>query len=137
PRFNVFEGADAYTLEGELPGVDQKNISIEFTDENTLTVRGRVEEHNQSAASTEERAVEEAAQYHENDASTTTADNASVKSHQPTPWLSERFVGEFSRSFSFASRVNQEAVTASLQNGVLSIVVPKAAKPENRKITIE
>ena len=52
-------------------------------------------------------------------------------------WISERRVGEFTRSFSFADQVDQEAVKASLKNGILSIVVPKAPKPESRRINIE
>lgn len=51
-------------------------------------------------------------------------------------WLWERSVGEFSRTFSFPSRVDQDAVTASLDNGVLSVTVPKAKKHETRRIAI-
>ncbi|KAI4098717.1 MAG: hypothetical protein LQ339_006322 [Xanthoria mediterranea] len=51
-------------------------------------------------------------------------------------WVSERSVGEFSRTFSFPGKVDQEAVKASLKNGILSVVVPKAAK-QQRKIAIE
>ncbi|ROW18260.1 hypothetical protein VPNG_00419 [Cytospora leucostoma] len=51
-------------------------------------------------------------------------------------WVSERSVGEFSRTFSFPTRVDQEAVSANLNNGVLSVVVPKAKKHETRRINI-
>ena len=51
-------------------------------------------------------------------------------------WVSERRVGEFSRSFSFPTRVDQDQVMASMKNGILSILVPKAKKTEGRKITI-
>jgi len=51
-------------------------------------------------------------------------------------WVSERSVGEFSRTFSFPSRVDQDAVSASLNNGVLNITVPKARKHEGRRIAI-
>ncbi len=50
--------------------------------------------------------------------------------------MSERSVGEFSRSFSFPVRVDQDAVKASMKNGILSILVPKAKKHESRKIDI-
>ena len=44
PRFDVCETEDAYYLEGDLPGVsDKKTIGIEFSDERTLLVRGKVE----------------------------------------------------------------------------------------------
>lgn len=41
PRFDLKELKDAYVLEGELPGIDQSDLAIEFTDEHTLTVSGR------------------------------------------------------------------------------------------------
>lgn len=43
PYFDVKETKDAYKLEGELPGLEQKDISIEFADNNTLTIRGHIE----------------------------------------------------------------------------------------------
>jgi HSP20 family protein len=43
PKFDVKETKDAYELHGELPGIEQKNINIEWTDNNTLTVSGKHE----------------------------------------------------------------------------------------------
>ncbi|KAL8788849.1 MAG: hypothetical protein Q9195_007112 [Heterodermia aff. obscurata] len=51
-------------------------------------------------------------------------------------WVSERSVGQFERRFSFPGRVDQEAVKASLANGILSVIVPKSVR-EEKKITIE
>jgi len=51
-------------------------------------------------------------------------------------WVTERSVGEFSRTFSFPGRIDQEGVTASLVNGVLNVTVPKAKKHESRRIAI-
>lgn len=51
-------------------------------------------------------------------------------------WVSERSVGEFSRTFSFPTPVDQEAVSANLKDGILSITVPKARKPEGRRIAV-
>ncbi|OAA49406.1 heat shock protein 30 [Metarhizium rileyi] len=52
-------------------------------------------------------------------------------------WLAERSVGEFSRSFNFPNRVDQDGVTASFRDGILSVVVPKAKKHESRRIAID
>jgi HSP20 family molecular chaperone IbpA len=172
PRFDLKETKEAYSLEGELPGLDQKDLNIEFTDEHTLTIKGRTERHSESGRRPEAVETEKKAAIDDTAASET----SSPKSHQPsvedeepanssaaqenkevaapTPapaqpakvtkptqdqqyWISERSVGEFSRSFSFPARVNQEAVKASLRNGILSIVVPKAPAPESRRINIE
>ena len=175
PRFDVKETKEAYSLEGELPGIDQKNLNIEFTDEHTLTIKGRTERHTESGRRSE--AVEAEKKQSVEEAPVTSETN-SVMSHQATVedeepanssaaavesntnatpevteqqpakteeerpaeqqyWISERQVGEFTRSFSFSQRVNQEAVKASLKNGILSVVVPKAPAPESRRINIE
>lgn len=160
PRFDVKEGTDSYMLEGEVPGVEQKDLSIEFTDEHTLTIKGRHESHVEKG---KQPAIEEgtatpatdagsvkshqATVEDENAPATTTEVAAPVssdqqvtkgeKSAEETHWVSERRVGEFSRSFSFPSRVNQDAVKASLKNGILSIIVPKAAAPASRRINID
>ena len=43
PKFDVREVADAYELYGELPGINKQNVHIEFTEPQTLTVRGKTE----------------------------------------------------------------------------------------------
>ncbi|KAH8886008.1 heat shock protein 30 [Thozetella sp. PMI_491] len=48
-------------------------------------------------------------------------------------WISERSIGQFSRTFSFPVYVQQEAVTANLNDGVLSVRVPKAPKDIGRR----
>ena len=164
PRFDIKETKESYSLEGELPGIDQKDISIEFSDEHTLTIKGHTGSPTQSGTLTEtvettEQASEtnsvkshkatvedeepangSAAQAGESsEVAKTATPEAPARAEQPQhqSWLSERHYGDFSRSFSFASRVDQEAVKASLKNGILSIVVPKAAVPESRRINIE
>ena len=52
-------------------------------------------------------------------------------------WLTERSQGRFSRSWEFPKNVQQDQVTASLKDGILSIVVPKAPVPENRRVEIQ
>ena len=168
PRFDIKEAKDSYTVDAELPGVNPKDVSIEFTDEHTLTIKGRTERSAESVnkstnavESQEKAAVEDevaSTKSHQpsvegeealanSSAAAESADSATpapkeaekapeVES-QPRYWISERRVGEFSRSFEFSSRVDQEAVKASLKNGILSIVVPKAAVLESRRIQIE
>ena len=174
PRFDVKEEKESYYLEGELPGIDQKDVSIEFTDEHTLTIKGRSERHTESGNPSTAAVEASEKPASQEGTATPTSDAASVKSHQPTVedeaapanssaaaesshvatttpaqepaktqlsrsqyWVSERSVGQFERSFSFQARVDQDAVKASLKNGILSIVVPKAKVPESRRISIE
>jgi len=48
----------------------------------------------------------------------------------------ERSVGQFSRIFTFGTRVDEDHVTASLDNGILSLTVPKQKQSAPRKIEI-
>jgi HSP20 family protein len=43
PKFDVAETENAYELHGELPGIEQKDVDIEFVDSQTLTIKGRIE----------------------------------------------------------------------------------------------
>ncbi|KAL9605105.1 MAG: hypothetical protein Q9219_000039 [cf. Caloplaca sp. 3 TL-2023] len=181
PRFDVREVPAAYELQGELPGLKQEDIDLEFVDANTLVIKGKTarESTRSSDMDVKGKGIEGAAT-----PNTTAADNVSetssnyqkatvedeyvdagaeregsssntAKQGTPTPastdvaaapaqveqpghkyWVSERSVGEFERTFSFPGKVDQEAVKASLKNGILSIIVPKAAKQE-RKIVVE
>ncbi len=151
PKFDVRETDKAYELHGELPGVNRENMNIEFTDPQTLVISGHSErtytagtppaalvEGSQMSGAITEKGEEHAA-----------ATKADAKEEEPKPhsgenakapfekyWVQERSIGEFARTFSFPARVDQDAVSASLDNGVLSLVVPKAKKHETRRIAI-
>lgn len=175
PKFDVKELKDSYELHGEFPGIEQKNINIEWTDANTLTISGRQEtvreegerpqnlikqsgESNNTANENNNKGevehyhkptVEDEGADNTNTNNTTSETQVAKKSDQqelakhdnnnstPKFWVSERSVGEFHRSFNFPARVDQDAVKASLKDGVLSIVVPKAKAVKARKINIE
>ena len=183
------ELGSSYELQGELPGIEQKDLQIEFVDERTLVIRGRTSSEytsgnggDEAIATTTTKAVEagDAAAAGDNaeketatkyrrpsvqeeeeyvDAGKEASDDApaevktsqtqvaeqsqskdvSSASEQPNfkYWISERSVGEFERRFSFPGRVDQDAVKASLKNGILSVVVPKIVAREARRIQIE
>jgi len=164
PKFDVRELKDSYELYGELPGIEQKDLDIQWSDAQTLAIKGRVEtrsEQGQKPAETpavpEVDEEEEDSDYHKpsveddftDDETSTTASKPSEKPAEEAKqvqkpaeetaryWLSERSVGQFSRTFTFPGRVDQDAVKASLKNGILSVVVPKAKIPEPRRINIE
>lgn len=173
PKFDVRETKDAYELHGELPGIDQKDVTIEFSDPTTLVIKGRVEreysagpeghqqgritgdvtDHDQNQGQTqphkatvEDEGPEGQSQQQQQQQQ---QDNKQVqqqqkgdqqvakKGHHTKYWVTERSVGEFYRSFSFPTRVDQDNVKASLKNGILSVTVPKAAAHQAKKINIE
>lgn len=174
PRFDVRELKDGYHLDGELPGINQEDVSIEFSDPQTLVIKGRTErvysnnnstakDLNNNGTQTPESHTPQASEpsspkslqatvEDENDGQTqenekgteeptvSTVKQAVKQAAEKRPhhkfWVSERSVGQFHRTFSFPDRVDQDNVKASLDNGILSIFVPKAAPPVVRKIVI-
>ncbi|OAA53764.1 30 kDa heat shock protein [Niveomyces insectorum RCEF 264] len=52
-------------------------------------------------------------------------------------WYQERSVGQFSRTFNFPAPVDEANVRAGLDNGILSITVPKAVKRSTRRIAVQ
>ncbi|KAF7193641.1 30 kDa heat shock protein [Pseudocercospora fuligena] len=160
PKFDVKETKEAYELHGELPGVQQKDINIEFTDAQTLTVKGRTEHTREEGTRPtgfikgEEQGKitdgNDSNNYHKpsvEDEATMSGGNPDANQVQKSEqqpqqpqhkyWVSERSVGEFARTFSFPARVDQDNVKASLKDGILSIVVPKAPAPSSKRISIE
>jgi HSP20 family protein len=179
PRFDMKENKDSYELHGELPGIAQKDINIEFTDATTLSIRGRTEtvreEGRRPTALIESQSGQQQKKLADAETESTSSSNKSFKATvedenedsttvaSATPveipaaseapasqevsenqqadkssyWISERSVGSFARSFSFPQRVDQDAVKASLKDGILSIIVPKAQAPAKRRIQIE
>ncbi len=149
PKFDVREVKDAYELQGELPGINQKDVNIEFVDPHTLVVKGRVErEYHEGDAGSQGR-ITDADNQSSSHKATVEDEGASSESKQVTStnqsnnqpkaryWVTERSVGEFHRSFTFPSRVDQDNVKANMKDGVLNIVVPKAPAPKTKRINIE
>lgn len=172
PKFDVVETKEAYELHGEIPGAERKDISIEFTEPQTIVIHGRVErqrtegtppaglvegsgsdstpaaiteggEKTPASPSSESHHAtvtdEETEAAKERGVTKSAADNTDQKQQQeskPKYWFQERSVGEFHRSFSFPVPVDEEAVKASLTNGVLRVTVPKQEKRSNRRIDI-
>jgi len=180
PKFDVKEEERSYELHGELPGIEQKDVEIEFTDAQTLSVRGKIEReyHTSNDNSNANAAVEgtplsgsieptpsetSAERSHHATVADETEDStdggagtptsaaadqtiqkatpASAPQQQKSPaaryWASERSYGSFARTFTFPERIDQDAVKASMKNGVLSVVVPKAPKYQSKKITVQ
>lgn len=162
PKFDVREHKDTYELQGELPGLEQKDVQIEFADPHTLVIKGHTEREYSSDGSNEARGritgdVTDASKSHkatvedegaegqqggegkQNGQAVEKSGEKGVQQRQSRPkyWVSERSVGEFHRAFTFPSRVDQDNVKASLKNGILSVVIPKAPSYQAKRINVE
>ncbi|KAH8146754.1 uncharacterized protein LAJ45_09128 [Morchella importuna] len=146
PNFDIHETDCAYILEGELPGLEDKSkLNIEFTDDNTLLISGRIEKSvTRSSPDTESKPIEggEAGEKKKDTqvAKQTDDSQKQVSKHTEGPqlryWVSERTVGEFQRSFQFPGGIDIDNVKANLEHGLLKIVVPKKEVVKGRKVEI-
>ena len=53
------------------------------------------------------------------------------------PIYTEYAVGHFSRSFSLASTIDQSGISASVENGVLLLNLPKAREAQPRRVAVQ
>jgi HSP20 family protein len=141
PSFDVLETEHEYILEGELSGLsDKNNVNIEFTDDNTMYIHGKIE----SSFKGDVKTIEDSSKEAQKPATSEIEKNGPTKGKsssgptekKPKYWVSERSVGEFSRSFCFPSTVDVDNVKATLEHGILKIVVPKLEKKTGRKVEI-
>ena len=159
PKFDVREHKESYELQGELPGIEQQDVHIQFADPHTLVIKGRVEREYSSdgadkprgritgdvtdASPSRKATVEDEKEEGSKDTNTNKekdvakSSDKQTKKNGPRYWVSERSVGEFHRAFTFPSRVDQDNVKAHLKNGILNVVVPKAAAHEGKRIQVE
>lgn len=147
PKFDIRENAQSYELHGEIPGITQEDIDIEFAenDSNALTIKGMIEQEHQKSSNNksinpeshhdekqEKQVGTEVAKQGKNEAT------IESKQHEKPAyryWVSERSVGEFQRTFAFQAKVDRERIKAKLKNGILTVVVPKLLKEaESKKI---
>lgn len=145
PRFDMTETGTSFELHGELPGIEKKNVTIDFTDPQTIVIKGSTEHHYEAGTPPHGAGSDQSKSHH---ATVEEADeggeekekqvvqSGARKENSTKYWVSERSIGQFSRSFAFPTPINQEAVNASLKDGILKISVPKAEKPASRRIAI-
>ena len=107
PAVDVRETENAYVLDMDLPGYDEKNIEI-HVDGNSLSISSKQDD------STEEK----------------------QESEQGTYILRERRLNSFSRSFKLPENSDPEAVNAAFKNGILSLEIKKKAEAQKRTIQI-
>ncbi|VUC21683.1 unnamed protein product [Clonostachys rosea] len=160
PKFDIRETADTYELHGEFAGLNKDDVHIEFSDPQTMQIRGKVERTYTAGTppagllggtSASGAITEGGEEKHDNSHKVTVEDESEAQETTEAPaatekpaaaadnakyWLTERSIGEFARTFSFPTRVEQDGVSASLKDGILNVTVPKAKKYESRRIAI-
>jgi HSP20 family protein len=109
PAVDIQEAENAYVLDMELPGYDEKNIEI-HVDGSNLSISSKQEETEEKKGKNEE--------------------------NPGTYILRERKGASFKRSFKLPENADPEGVSAVFKNGVLSLEIKKRAEAQKRTIQI-
>ena len=112
PKVDVKEDDKAYTLEMDVPGKTEKDINIELN-RNVLTISSEIKSEKEEKKEAKEEAKN--------------ADKYLLK---------ERSYSKFSRSWTLPDDVDAENISAKVTNGVLSVVMPRKALAEPKRIAI-
>jgi HSP20 family protein len=107
PAVDITDTDKGYEITAELPGMDEKNIEVKFS-EGTLTIKGEKKDE-------KDEKEEKRKDY----------------------YLSERHYGSFQRSFSVPDGVDADKVEASFKSGVLTVTLPKTPEAQKKEKQIE
>ncbi|KAJ3061267.1 hypothetical protein HK102_009176 [Quaeritorhiza haematococci] len=136
PAVDVKETDKSYVLEAEVPGLKRDQVDIQVVDNNTIVLSGHYESRVESGTPPTTQAEPQSTQA-QGTAESSSSDvitqgesgqrAVTTAAEQPreTYWAVERQVGSFRRSFTLPQAVDPEKVSASLKDGVLTVVVPK------------
>ena len=110
PNVDIVEKDDRYELAADLPGYNKEDVDVEFN-EGVLSIK--------AAKSSEEETTE------------TNEDGYTIL-------RSERHSGHYERRFSVGDSIDASKLSAQLDNGVLTVYLPKATpeKPVPQKVNI-
>ncbi len=104
PAVNVKEDADKYTMEVAVPGIKKEYVRIDLNKDGDL-----------------ELAIENKLEHHEE----------SGKAERKEHYLRREFsYTNYQQTYSLPDDVEKEKITAKVEDGILSIVLPKIKKSE-------
>lgn len=106
PAMDLAERTDAYIVHAELPGVRPDQVELSF-EQNVLTLRGSKPASFDVSTDGELRV-----------------------------FAAERVHGSFERSVRLPEFVDADRISASFENGVLTVTIPKAEAAKARKIAV-
>lgn len=106
PAVDIHESEKTYVLEAELPGFEEKNISV------------TIDNHVLKIASIQETEKEE-----------TPKDEKQYLIH-------ERYSQQFERSFTLPEGIDEDNISGEFKNGVLVLTMPKVPEKQAKKIDV-
>ena len=113
PSVDIRETENAYILDMDLPGYDEKNIDV-HVDGSNLTIASKQEDVSVSIPKEEKPNTGNCGTY----------------------VLKERSLSSFSRAFKLPENADPQAVSAAFKNGILNLQIKKRAEAQKRTIQI-
>jgi len=101
PGVNIFETADGFVLQAEMPGVNKSGLTVNL-DANVLTLEGRRQ----------------------------------TPAPPGRPLYRETRAADYRRTFQLDPEIDAERISARIEQGVLTVQLPKAEKVKPRKIEV-
>ena len=117
-KTDIKETESEYIISADLPGVEKKDISVNYKNKYIVITAKREEEHEEK----DEKANKDEAN--------------KDKKKQHSYLRKEKTYGEFSRSFYF-DNIQPDKINAKFENGVLKVELPKEVKEEDKATKVE
>ena len=149
---DIKEDEKSYTIEAELPGFTKEEITLDYN-KDTLYIAAEhkqiKEEANQERKEeVKQEEVEGSKENNEGQKEEVTQEVTQVVDQKTIQGLDqqgkqERYLHRERKNISmqrgiYLKNINKEAIEAKLENGILTVIVPKLVEPENSfKITIQ
>ncbi len=108
PATDITETDEAYEIAAELPGVDKKDIQVSIKD-GVLTINAEREQK----------------------------EEAKDKKKNGRVIRAERHFGKYVRSMRLGSDINDKAIKAAFDNGVLKLSLPKVPEADAKRVDIK
>lgn len=108
PAVNVKEDADKYTMEVAVPGIKKEYVRIDLNKDGDL-----------------ELAIENKLEHHE--------EEPKKEEHKEHYLRREFSYSNYQQTYSLPDDVNREGIAAKVEDGILTITLPKIKKEEEKK----
>jgi HSP20 family protein len=110
----MYETADSFHVEMAVTGMRPEDLEI-TVQENTLMISGEFKREYQQEPQGQQQGQQGTRNYH----------------------VSERHYGRFMRSIALPTQIKADAITATCENGLVKINLPKAEEVKPRKINVQ
>ena len=136
PAINFFETDDAFTVEAEIPGIDASRVDVSVLGDELILKGSRPAHESKPEGSAGACASEAGCCTPQSDAAPAPTVEVGNKEGKVVWHLRERGAGSFERRLSLPVAVDADRVEARLVDGVLTVICPKLAPCQPRKVPV-